>query len=79
MAEQGQPSLRKLVTILLILLLISIWAGLVATFSPWVGQLPVLVQAAFYLVVGIAWILPLRPLIRWSQTGSFRDRSNGTD
>jgi hypothetical protein len=70
------PSLRKLVAILLILLLILIWAGLVATLSPWVGRLPVLVQAAFYLVMGIAWILPLKPLIRWSQTGGVRARAS---
>jgi len=57
------------------LLLILIWAGLVASLSPWVGRLPVLVQAAFYLIMGIAWIVPLKPLIRWSQTGSLRDRS----
>ena len=70
------PSLRKLVAILLISLLILIWAGLVATLSPWVGRLPVLVQAAFYLVMGIAWILPLKPLIRWSQTGGVRARAS---
>ena len=69
------PSPRKLAAIALILLLILILAGLVATLSSWVGRLPVLVQAAFYLVVGIAWIIPLRPLIRWSQTGSFRVRA----
>ena len=70
------PSARKLAAIALILLLILIWAGFVATVAPWVGRLPVLVQAAFYLVMGIAWIIPLRPLIRWSQTGSFRDKGH---
>ncbi|HVH38078.1 MAG TPA: DUF2842 domain-containing protein [Sphingomicrobium sp.] len=70
------PSIRKLVAILLISLLILIWAGLVATLSPWVGRLPVLVQAAFYLVMGIAWILPLKPLIRWSQTSGVRARAS---
>ena len=68
------PSPRKLAAIALIILLILIWAGLVATLSPWVGRLPVLVQAAFYLVMGLAWIIPLRPLIRWSQTGSLQDK-----
>lgn len=77
MPKPDQPSPRKLAAIALILLLILIWAGLVATLSPWVSQLPVLVQAAFYLVVGIGWIAPLKPLIRWSQTGSFRNRENG--
>ena len=29
--------------------------------------------AAFYLVAGIAWILPLKPLLRWMETGKFKD------
>ena len=70
-----QPSGRRLAAIALILLLILIWAGLIATLAPWVGRLPILVQALFYLIVGIGWIAPLKPLIRWSQTGSFRDLS----
>ena len=73
MANPDQPSGRKLAAIALILLLILIWAGLVATLAPWIGQMPVLVQALFYLVMGIGWIAPLRPLIRWSQTGFFRN------
>jgi hypothetical protein len=74
MPKSDQPSPRKLGAIALILLLILIWAGLVASLSPWVGRLPVLVQAAFYLVAGIGWIAPLKPLIRWSQTSTFQTR-----
>lgn len=63
---------RKLTAILLISLLIIVWAALVASLAPFVGQWPVLIQAPFYLVMGLAWILPLRPLIRWSETGRWR-------
>jgi predicted membrane channel-forming protein YqfA (hemolysin III family) len=77
MEPSDQPSGRKLAAIALILLLILVWAGLVATLSPWVGRMPILVQALFYLFMGIAWIAPLRPLIRWSQTGSFRNSGQG--
>ena len=66
----AQPSARKLVAIALILLLILFWAVLIASLSQWLGTLPILVQALFYLIVGIAWIAPLKPLIRWSQAGS---------
>lgn len=62
-----EPSWRKGAGIALILLLILIWAALVASLSQWVGRWPVIVQAAFYLIMGIAWIIPLKPLIRWSQ------------
>ena len=67
-----QPSWRRGAGIAAILLLIVLWAVIVASFSRVVGQWPVLVQALFYLVVGTAWIAPLKPLLRWSQTGHWR-------
>ena len=67
-----EPSGRKLAGIFLILLLIALWALLVASLSGWVGDWPVLVQAVFYLVTGMIWIAPMKPLLRWMETGSFR-------
>ena len=64
-----EPSYRKLVSAGLIILLIAIWALLVLLAVPIVGDLPILVQAIFYLIAGIAWIFPLKPLVRWSETG----------
>lgn len=72
MAQQQQPSLRKLVGIALILLLIVLWAAFVASLAQVVGRWPILIQAPYYLFMGVAWIIPLKPLIRWIQTGSFR-------
>jgi hypothetical protein len=66
------PATRKLAGIGLILLLIALWAAFVASLAPFVSRWPILVQAPFYLIMGISWILPLRPLIRWSQTGRWR-------
>ncbi|MEO6256845.1 MAG: DUF2842 domain-containing protein [Sphingomicrobium sp.] len=63
------PSWRKGAGIVVIMLLIALWAALVANMASMVGQWPVLVQAPFYLVMGIAWIIPLKPLIRWIETG----------
>lgn len=74
-----QPSWRKPAGIAAILLLILLWAVLVASFSGFVGRLPALVQALFYLVVGIAWIAPLGPLLRWSQTGRWKRGRRGQD
>jgi hypothetical protein len=67
-----EPNWRKGVGTVAILLLILFWAVLIATFSSLVGRWPVLVQALFYLIVGTAWIAPLKPLLRWSQTGRWR-------
>lgn len=69
----NQPSWRKPAGIFFILGLIVIWAVLVASLAGRVGNWPILAQAAFYLVAGIAWILPLKPLLRWMETGHFKD------
>ena len=67
-----EPSSRNLVGIAVILLLIVVWAAFVASLAQVVGGWPILVQAAFYLIMGIVWIIPLKPLVRWIETGSFR-------
>ena len=69
----SEPSWRKPNGIFAILALIAIWAVLVASLSQEVGRWPVLVQALFYLVAGVAWIMPLKPLLRWMETGKFKD------
>ncbi len=70
-----EPTGRAAAGIFLILALIVLWAALVASLAPFVGRWPVLVQTAFYLVMGIAWIVPLKPLVRWMQTGRFGKRA----
>lgn len=73
----SQPSWRKPAGIAAILLLIVVWAALVASLAGFVGRWPVIVQALFYLVMGIAWIAPLKPLLRWSETGRWRASPGG--
>jgi len=70
----AEPSYRKLVGIAAILLLIVALMTFVAAFARVVWYWPVLVQAAFYLFMGLVWILPLKPLLRWIETGTFRAR-----
>lgn len=67
-----QPSWRKPAGMFLILALIAGWTAIVVSLSPWVGTWPVLVQAVFYLVAGILWIAPLKPLLRWMELGTWR-------
>lgn len=55
-----------------IVALIVVWAVIVASLSGLIGSLPILAQAVIYLAAGLAWILPLRPLLRWMETGNWR-------
>ncbi len=68
-----EPSWRKPVGAFAILALIAFVAIVVASLSAWIGRLPVLAQVLVYLVAGIVWIAPLKPLLRWMETGKFRD------
>lgn len=66
------PSWRKPAGALAIVGLILVWVVLVASFSGQIGSLPILVQTLIYLALGIVWILPLKPLLRWMETGHWR-------
>ncbi len=67
-----EPNWRKPVGVFGILAWITLWVVLVASLSGTVGAWPVLVQALFYLVAGLAWIVPLKPLLQWIETGRFK-------
>ena len=67
-----EPSWRKPAGIFGILAIIVVWTALVASTAAFVEKWPVLAQAAYYLVAGIVWIAPLKPVLRWMETGRFR-------
>jgi hypothetical protein len=66
-----EPSWRKPAGTFAILGLIALWAAIIVSLSGTVSRWPVLLQSIFYLIAGIAWILPLKPLLRWMETGRF--------
>ena len=68
-----EPSPRKPAGILGILVLITVWVVVVASFSSHVGSWPIWGQSAFYLIAGTAWIIPLGPLLRWMEGGKWRE------
>ena len=68
----NKPTWRKPAGILLILLLIAVWAFLVASLIELMPDLPWPIETVFYVVAGIVWILPLRPLLSWMETGNWR-------
>ena len=66
------PSWRKPVGALGIVAFIAVWVAIVASFSRVVGDWPVAVQTIVYLIAGIVWILPLKPVLLWMETGRWR-------
>ena len=63
------PSWRKPAGMLLIVGIIIAWAALVVSLSSVVGQWHWVLQLAFYIVAGIVWITPMKPLLRWMEGG----------
>ncbi|MFN3435896.1 MAG: DUF2842 domain-containing protein [Sphingomonas sp.] len=66
------PSWRKPAGMLLILALIVVWCAGIVSASAIIGAWPWWVQTPFYLVAGIVWIAPLKPLLLWMETGRWR-------
>ena len=67
-----KPTLRIPLGILALLTGLALYVLAVAWASQWIERLPVLVQALVYLVLGIAWLLPLRRFLIWMETGRWR-------
>ena len=67
-----EPSWRRPVGVFGIIAWITLWVVVVASLSGHVGGWPVLLQAIFYLIAGIAWIVPLKPVLQWIETGRLK-------
>ena len=67
------PTWRKPAGIFAILALIVVWCVIVANIADTIGDVHWAVQALFFIAAGIVWILPLKPLLRWMETGRWRD------
>ena len=74
-----QPTLRIPFGILALLLALAIYILAVVWASQWIERLPVLAQAVAYLVLGIAWLLPLRRFLIWMETGRWKTPSGASD
>ncbi len=70
--KEEQPRPRPTIAIFMILGIIIVWALLIASLSHIVTAWPWPVQALFYTVAGIVWIVPIKPILRWSETGRWR-------
>ena len=66
-----QPTWRIPVGILALLAGLVLYALCVLLLSPAIGSLPVWAQTLIYLVLGTAWLLPLRRFLIWMETGRF--------
>jgi len=59
---------RKLLGAVALLLLATIWSllGMAVAQMPWLAKSGLL-QAIFYVVAGLGWVLPAMPIVSWMQ------------
>ena len=67
--NQPRPSWRKPFGIFVILALIAVLAAIVASFATLIAVLPAWLQLPIYVFLGLVWITPLKPLLRWMEGG----------
>ena len=67
------PTWRIPAGILTLLFGLMVYCLAIARFlAPLFEGLPALVQVPIYIVLGVVWLLPLRPLMIWMETGRWR-------
>lgn len=73
-----EPTWRQPAGIALILAWILVWSVAVVSAATLIADLPWPIHLLYYLVAGIAWILLLKPLLRWMETGKWRAQPSET-
>lgn len=58
-------SLRKPIAILALFVILGVWIWLAAIIGSMLIDEPRWMQLVFYVVAGIGWVIPLRPIFIW--------------
>ena len=74
-----KPTLRIPLGILALLLALAVYALAVMWASQWIERLPNWAEALVYLVLGVAWLLPLKRFLIWMETGRWKVPSGASD
>ena len=64
-----EPSWRKPVGVIALLLYLAVYAAIITSFGSALDKLPTWLKVIAYLIAGMAWVLPLKPLFIWMNTG----------
>ncbi len=69
-------SLRKFIGMMATLVYIPLYALMAMALAQGrITTAPTLVQTLFYIVLGLIWVLPLLPLIKWMERRGPNDRN----
>ena len=74
-----EPTWRIPVGILLLLIGLTAYALFFVGISDWITRQHVVLQTVIYIVLGTAWLLPLRGFLSWMETGRWRAPAKDTN
>ncbi|MGD8325848.1 MAG: DUF2842 domain-containing protein [Sphingomonadales bacterium] len=60
-----RPSPRSLIGLIIFLVGLALYVGAVAWLADFLGDMPMFLEILFYAIAGIAWIVPVRSLMKW--------------
>lgn len=63
---------RKITGMLGLIAGLALYALAASALMGAIGRLPLLAEVIAYAVLGIAWIVPVKPLFIWMETGRWR-------
>lgn len=67
-AERMNPRLKKLIGTMAMVMFVAFYALVIAALAPRIlTGASKAVELAFYIIAGLAWVVPLLPLIRWME------------
>jgi hypothetical protein len=68
-----EPTWRIPIGIIALLLGLALYGLLIAWYiAPWIAGWPALGQLPVYIVLGVAWLMPLKRFLIWMETGHLR-------
>lgn len=68
-----EPTWRIPIGVLLLISALAVYSLVIARYVPeLIGSWPALAQTPVYLILGIAWLLPLRRFLIWMETGRWK-------
>ena len=66
------PQGRRIMGVFAIIALIGVEALIIVACANLIAPWPILAQSLFYLVAGLIWLLPMKPLLVWMNKGESR-------
>lgn len=65
-----RPATRKPIAMLVLLVWLAVYIIFAATLGSAITTAPGWVQLGFFVVAGIAWVIPIKPLFGWMNSGA---------